>query len=73
MITKNDTPKFPEVSVELVGQDGNVGNLMGIVTRAMKEAGVDREDIAAFRTDVFDCGSYDEVLTLIGNTVSIDG
>ena len=33
------TIKHPDISVQLVGQDGNVFNLMGIVSRALRTNG----------------------------------
>lgn len=32
-------PKFPEVKVQLVGEDGNAFAIMGRVTQALKRAG----------------------------------
>ena len=31
-------PKYPDITVELVGQDSNAFNLLGICRRAMKQA-----------------------------------
>jgi hypothetical protein len=33
-------PKYPDVYVQLSGTDGNTGNIMGAVTRALKRHGV---------------------------------
>ncbi len=35
-------PRYPEVSVVLVGEDGNAFAVMGRVTQAMKQAGLDK-------------------------------
>ncbi len=37
-------PKYPDIEVQLTGQDGNAFNLMGIVNRALRKADVSQED-----------------------------
>jgi len=64
-------PKFPDVFVQLVGEDSNTGAIMGRVTRAMAEQGVPAEDQRAFRLAVMACDSYGAVLRLVGETVSV--
>jgi hypothetical protein len=64
-------PKFPEITVELTGKDGNVFNLMGLVVKALRRAGVSTEDIGKFTTAVMTCGSYDEALVVIMSTVDV--
>jgi hypothetical protein len=49
--------------VRLTGKDGNVFNIIGLVSRALKNAGMAKE-AAEFRTKAFGAGSYDEVLQL---------
>lgn len=34
----NDKVKYPEITVELIGQNGNIFNLIGICTHAMRGA-----------------------------------
>lgn len=36
----NDKVKYPEITVELIGQNGNIFNLTGICTHAMRRGGV---------------------------------
>jgi len=55
------TPKYPEVEVQLTGEDGNAFNLIGIVRRAMRSAGVPAEEIGAFCTEAMS-GDYDHLL-----------
>ena len=51
-------------TVKLVGQDGNVFNLIGLASRALKKAG--QPGAAKEFTDkAFASGSYDAVLQLI--------
>lgn len=48
---------------KLVGQDGNVFNVIGRVSKALEGAG-DAEKADEFRTKAFSVESYDEVLQL---------
>jgi hypothetical protein len=67
------TPKFPEVSVKLIGENGNTGAIMGRVTDAMKRAGVSSQDQMDFRLAVMDCDSFDAVIRLVAATVTVEG
>jgi hypothetical protein len=69
--TEDEGPRFPHVQAQLTGQNGNVFNVIGIVTRAMKKAGVDPKEVDIFRQRAFESGSYDEVLVLAMNTVEV--
>ncbi|MFA0888148.1 MAG: hypothetical protein ACC613_03500 [Synergistales bacterium] len=57
--------------VHLIGQDGNVFNLVGICSRALKKAGKP-EEAKAMRERVFRCGSYTEALSTMGEYVEIN-
>lgn len=57
----NDQIKFPEITVQLTGQDGNAFAILGRVRKAMKRAGVEAEDIKAFTTEATS-GDYDHLL-----------
>jgi hypothetical protein len=54
----------PKPKVQLVGQDGNVFNLLGICVRALKKAGQDNE-AQELQKRVLGCGSYDEALVIM--------
>jgi hypothetical protein len=54
-------PKYPDVYVQLSGTDGNTGNIMGAVTRALKRHGASQDEIAAMRAEMMS-GDYDNVL-----------
>lgn len=59
MSSKNKKPL-----IKLVGEDGNIFNLLGIETKALRRAG--QVDNAKLLSDkIFSCGSYDEALNLI--------
>lgn len=66
----NMNPLFPDVTVQLAGEDGNVFAIIGRVSAAMKRAG-HRDEARAFQHAALDCGSYDEVLRLVMNTVEV--
>ena len=55
----SDKPK-----VKLVGQNGNVFNLLGICTVALKRAGL-YEEAQELKKRVLSSGSYDEALALM--------
>lgn len=43
--------KYPQVQVQLTGEDGNAFMILGLVSRAMKEAGIPPDEIAAFHQE----------------------
>jgi hypothetical protein len=65
------TPKFPNVKVRLVGQDGNAFAIMGRVTRALRRAGVKADEIKAY-TDECTSGDYDHLLATTMRWVDCD-
>lgn len=65
------TPILPDVSVELIGQDGNAFNILGLVTRAMKRAG-HGDRVEEFRTEATS-GDYDHLLQTCMKWVSVGG
>jgi len=50
--------------VNLVGEDGNIFNLMGIASKALKRADQYNE-AKEMSKRIFNCGSYDEALMII--------
>ena len=56
--------------VQLIGQDGNVFNLLGVCSRALKKAGR-FEEAKAMQERVFKAGSYTEALSIMGEYVEI--
>ena len=67
MKTKFEENKKMEKSkpkVKLVGESGNVFNLMGICSRALKNVGMKGES-KEMCNRVFKCGSYEEALVIM--------
>lgn len=60
--------KYPSITVELVGQDGNAFSILGRVQRAMRKAKVPPDEIAAFMTEATG-GDYDNLLQVVMRTV----
>ena len=56
--------KYPNVSVKLVGEDGNTFAILGRVTRAMRQAGLDKAERDAFMTEATS-GDYDHLLATV--------
>ena len=54
----------------LIGQDGNIFNLVGIASRTLKQNGL-REEAGQMSRRVFDSGSYDEALGIICEYVNV--
>lgn len=50
--------------VKLTGQDGNVFNLIGICSKALKKEGLYNE-AKQMTTECFNAGSYDEALQIM--------
>ena len=53
--------KYPDIHVQLSGQDGNAFNLMGIVNRALRKADVPQKEIDQFQAEAT-AGDYDALL-----------
>jgi hypothetical protein len=69
----SQTPSAPSAQTEhervkpeapIIGADGNVFNLIGIVSNALKRAGL-REEAAEMRSRVMDSGSYGDALAIM--------
>ena len=57
-------PKYPDITVELVGKDGNAFNILGICRRAMKRAHLPESEIEAF-TQEATSSNYDYLLATV--------
>ena len=59
-----------DIDVQLTGEDGNVFNLVGIVSKALERAG-EKDAAEAMKTEVFSSGSYDEALGIMMKYVNV--
>lgn len=62
-------PKYPNVHVDLIGEDGNAFSILGRVSKAMKREGISVEEIAEFMTEA-ESGDYDNLLTTVQKYVA---
>ena len=56
--------KYPNITVSLVGQNGNAFNILGICTRAMKQADLPQTEIDSFMSEAMS-GGYDHLLATV--------
>lgn len=54
-------PKYPDVHVQLTGEDGNAYAIMGQVISALRRAGVSAEEITEYQEESMS-GDYDNLL-----------
>ncbi len=54
-------PKYPDVEVELRGQDGNAFMILGLVQKAMRRAKLPTAEIEKWREEAT-AGNYDHLL-----------
>lgn len=62
--------KYENVEVQLVGEDGNAYAIMGRVSRALKDAGVSKEEIDLYMAESMS-GDYDNLLRTAYNWVTV--
>ena len=65
------SPKYPNVNVELIGQDGNAFGILGSVSKAMRRAGIPSNEIDAFQSEAT-TGDYNHLLQTVMKWVSVD-
>ena len=63
--SKQSKPNCP-----LIGQDENIFNLVGIASRTLKRNGLS-DEASEMTAQVFNSGSYEEALGIIGEYVNI--
>jgi hypothetical protein len=65
-------PRYPDVHVRLLGEDGSAGAIMGRVTSALKRQGrVSEAECNEFRMQCIS-GTYDELLQTVMKWVTVD-
>ena len=61
MAKKKSQPKYPNVVVQLTGEDGNAFNVMGVVARSLREAGIPKAEVACYMKESM-ASDYDNLL-----------
>jgi hypothetical protein len=64
-------PKYKNITVKLVGEDGNVFNIIGLLNRALRQGGIERDEISRIDSDLMASKSYDQVLQKIMSLVNV--
>ena len=67
---KANTIKYPDVTVQLTGRDGNSFMIIGEVSRALRRAG-HVEALEPFMAEATGAGSYDQFLQVVMKTVNV--
>ena len=62
--------KYPEVEVQLTGNDGNAFAIMGAVSKALRSAGVDKLEIDEYVKESMS-GDYNNLLRTAMKWVSV--
>lgn len=63
--------KYDEVTVELVGHDGNAFAILGKVRNTMRKVGVSQMEIEKFTTEAM-AGDYDHLLRTVMEWVNVE-
>ena len=71
-VVNNKSQEVIKPDCELIGQDSNIFNLMGIAARTLRENGLD-EQAKEMIDKVTNSGSYNEALLAISDYVNIVG
>lgn len=64
-------PKYPEITVKLIGRDGNAFAILGTVRKALQRGGVSSADIDTFM-DEAQSGDYNHLLQTVMTWVEVD-
>jgi hypothetical protein len=63
-------PKYPQVHVRLIGEDGNAFTVLGKVNQALRQAGISQAERDAFRQEAT-AGDYDHLLQTVMRWVEV--
>jgi hypothetical protein len=64
-------PKYPNITVELVGQDGNAFAILSCMRKTMKRGGVPQEEVEKFTKEATN-GDYDHLLQTCIKWVNVE-
>ncbi len=65
-------PRYPDITVQLSGEDGNALYILGRVGRALRRAGISNDEIEAFYKEAQEQPSYDVLLQFVMKTVDVE-
>jgi len=65
------TVRYPDITVELVGEDGNAFSIIGAVRRALRRANVPHEEVSKFQDEAMS-GDYDHLLQTAMRWVNVE-
>ena len=65
-----DEIRYPEVEVQLTGNDGNAFAVMGAVSKALKSSGVDKSEVDQYMAEAMS-GDYENLLQTTMRWVSV--
>lgn len=71
MASTSTTPRFPHVTVQLSGEDGNAFFIIGRVRMALREGGATKEELDAFMNQAT-FADYDTVLQTVFEWVNVE-
>jgi hypothetical protein len=63
-------PKYSNIEVDLIGQDGNAFAILARVKKVLKANGVSKKEIDAFMEEAMS-GDYNHLLSTVMKTVTI--
>lgn len=67
---ENTGPKYPDVEVQLTGEDGNAFAILGRIQKAMHRAGIPNTEYRAFELEAIS-GNYDNLLNTARKWVTV--
>ena len=67
----NNEIKYPNVTVSLLGQDGNAFSIIAETQRALKNEGVSKDEIKEFQTEAMS-GDYDHLIQTVMKWVNVE-
>lgn len=61
-----------EPTAKLVGENGNIFNLMAIAKRALCEVGKQEKSVQMYKKIIYEAKSYEEALNIISDYVEVE-
>lgn len=60
-----------KIKVKLIGEDGNIFNLIGIISEEMKKNNIKKDEIEFFQNEVMNCEDYYSAIRKMSEWVEI--